>query len=146
MGEKNRPYSRLEINKVFTKVKAEMHGKALLNGEKRGINKAVYTDLYTGKELLGGDPYAYEHIRSAEAIFNKYKSELTDQEIALVVNCPENVGVTLASLNNSKGKKAMEDWMANSSNLIAYGVDVNLTKANLKKADKGIKKKVSELI
>lgn len=146
MKDKNRPYSRLEINKVFTKVKAEMHAKALLRGEKRGIDKAVYIDLYTGEELLGGDPYAYEHIRSAEAIFNKYKSNLTYQQIALVVNCPENVGVTLSTLNNSKGKKAMEDWIDNRQNVSNYGVDMKLTMANLKKADKGIEKKVSELI
>lgn len=141
----NRPYNRLEINKVFAKVKAEMHAKALLRGEIKGINKAVYVDVYTGQELLGGDSYAYDHIRSAEDIFNSYKSVLTDQQIALVVNCPENVGVTLSSLNNSKGKKRMEDWLENSDNIKLYGVDVDLTMFNLKKADKGIEKKVKEL-
>lgn len=146
MLDKNRPYSRLEIDKVFNKIKAEMHNNALLRGKQRGINKAVYQDLYTGQELLGGDTYDYEHIRSAEAVFNEYKADLTDEKIALVVNCPENVGVTLSSLNKSKGKRKMEDWLTNNTNITTYGVDVALTKANLKKADKGIDKKAKQLI
>tara|TARA_R110002126_G_C10483197_1_gene502144 strand:- start:4482 stop:4940 length:459 start_codon:yes stop_codon:yes gene_type:complete len=144
MLDKNRPYSRLEIDKVFTKVKATMHAKALLRGKERGINKAFYIDLYTGKELLGGDPYDYEHIRSSEAIFNEYKGVLNDEQIALVVNCNENVGVTLSSLNKSKGKRKMEDWLENPKNIVTYNVDMTLTKANLKKADKGIERKIKE--
>jgi len=34
----------------------------------------------------------------------------------------------------------MEDWLANSSNINTYDVDVALTKSNLRKADNGIKK------
>jgi hypothetical protein len=146
MLDKNRPYNRLEIDKVFAKVKAKMHNDALLTGKERGLNKAFYIDLYTGRELLGGDPYDYEHIRSAEAVFNKYKAILKDEQIALVVNCSENVGVTLSSLNKSKGKRKMEDWLNNANNILKYGVDITLTKTKLKKADKGIEKKVRKLI
>lgn len=145
MLNKNRPYSRIEINKVFTKVKAAMHAKAILRGEKIGLDKAVYQDVYTGKQLFGGDKYDYEHIRSAEDVFNTYKSTFTDQQIALIVNCPENVAVTLSSLNNSKGKKRMEIWLKEEGNIELYGLDIKLTKSVLKKADIGIKRKANEL-
>ena len=90
MIDTDRPYRRIEIDKVFTKVKAGMQAAALLRGKARGLNLAIYQDVYTGKELIGGDPYDYEHIRSSESIYNTYKSILTDEQIALVVNCPEN--------------------------------------------------------
>ncbi len=102
MLKSNRPYHRSEIDSLFTKVKAEMHKKALEEG---GDGKANYTDCYTGKFLRGGDRYDYEHIRSSEAIFMTYRDQLTNLEIAEVVNCPENLAVTLRSLNRSKGKK-----------------------------------------
>ncbi|UAM96695.1 hypothetical protein K8354_10130 [Polaribacter litorisediminis] len=137
----SRSYSRLEIDLVFRELKATMHKKACIRGN--GI--ALYQDLYTGKTLRGGDSYDYDHIRSAEEIYNKYKSTLTDEQIALVVNCPENVGVTLTSINKSKGKKRMEDWLSNSSNTITYSIDLKVTLLNLKKADQGIIKIVKKL-
>ncbi len=145
MIDKERPYWRVEIDSLFAKVKAEMHALALLRGKEKGLNKAVYQDVYTGKELFGGDAYDYEHIRSAEAVFNEYKSVLTNEQIALVVNCPENVGVTLSSINKSKGKRRMEDWLENEQNITTYGIDLNFTKSNLKKADKGIENIVKKL-
>ncbi len=145
MLDKNRPYSRLEIDKVFNKVKATMHAEALVRGKAKGLGNALYQDIYTGKTLIGGDDYAYDHIRSAEAIHSKYKAILTDEQIAQVVNCPENVGTTLASINISKGKKNMEDWLSNSNNISNYNIDLNLTKVNLKNADKGIERKANEL-
>ena len=115
-----------------------MQTAALLRGKDRGINLAIYQDVYTGKELIGGDPYDYEHLRSSEEIYSKYKSILTDDQIALVVNCPENVGVTLTFINKSKGKRRMEDWLSNPANIVVNGIDLKLTLANLKKADEGI--------
>ena len=135
MIDSNRSYSRLAIDKVFTKTKATMQQAALIRG---GDGLALYIDCYTGKTLRGGDPYDYEHIRSSEAIHSQYKSLLTDEEIALVVNCPENVAVTLTAINKSKGKRKMEDWLNNSSNITANGIDLKLTLTNLKKADEGI--------
>lgn len=145
MIDKERPYWRVEIDLLFAKVKAGMHANALLRGKEKGLNIAVYQDVYTGKELFGGDAYDYEHIRSAEAVFNEYKSVLTNEQIALVVNCPENVGVTLSSINKSKGKRRMEDWLENEQNITTYGIDLNFTKSNLKKADKGIENIVKKL-
>ena len=140
-----RPYRRIEIDKVFTIVKAGMQAAALLRGKARGIDKALYQDVYTGKELIGGDPYDYEHIRSSEAVYNAYKSILTDNQIALVVNCPENVGVTLTFINKSKGKRKMEDWLSIPANITTNGIDLKLTLANLKKADQGIEKMVRQV-
>lgn len=122
-----------------------MHSAALIRGKAKGFEQAHYQDIYTGKVLLGGDPYDCEHIRSSEEIQSRYKSVLTDDQIALVVNCPENVGVTLSSINKSKGKRKMEDWLSNSANIKVNGIDLKLTLANLKKADEGILKIVSQI-
>ena len=146
MIDATRPYRRIEIDKVFTKAKAVMQVAALLRGKAKGLDKAHYQDIYTGKELIGGDPYDYEHIRSSEEIHSKYKSILTDDQIALVVNCRENVGVTLTFINKSKGKRKMEDWLANPANILVNGIDLKLTLMNLKKADEGIERIVRNLL
>lgn len=146
MIDATRPYRRIEIDKVFTKAKAVMQTAALLRGKAKGLDRAHYQDTYTGKELRGGDPYDYEHIRSSEEIHSKYKSILTDDQIALVVNCPENVGVTLTFINKSKGKRKMEDWLSNPANIVVNGIDLKLTLANLKKADEGIENVVKSLV
>ena len=135
MIDPDRPYSRLAIDIQFAKIKASMQKAALVRG---GDGRALYIDVYTGKTLRGGDPYDYEHIRSSEELFTKYKGFLTDEQIAQVVNCPENVAVTLRTINQSKGKKRMEVWMNHSENIINNGVDLKLAFHNLKKADLGI--------
>ena len=145
MIDADRPYRRIEIDKIFTKIKAQMHTAALLRGKAEGLDKALYQDIYTGKILHGGDPYDYEHIRSSEALYNIYKSILTDDQIALVVNCPENVGVTLTFINKSKGKQKMEDWLSNPANVVVNGIDLKLSLANLKKADDGIERMLTEI-
>lgn len=74
----NRPYNRDAINKVFEKIKAEMHQEAIKRGRKKyGKEIASYKDGYSGKELRGGEMYEYDHARSAEETFNK--SVLTDK-------------------------------------------------------------------
>jgi hypothetical protein len=143
MIDPNRPYSRLAIDKIFTKTKATMQQAALIRG---GDGLALYTDIYTGKTLRGGDAYDYEHLRSSEAVHTQLKSRLTDNQIALVVNCPENVGVTLRCINQSKGKRKMEDWLNNPVNIIANSIDLKLTLANLKKADEGIESIVRSFV
>src|SRR5690554_3016493 len=120
MPNPTRPYHRTEIDLLFTKVKAQMHQHALKLG---GDGIALYNDCYTGQTLRGGDRYDYEHIRSSEAVFMAYRVRLTNSEIAEVVNCPENVAVTLRSINQSKGKMRMEDWLANSTNVSNQNVN-----------------------
>lgn len=133
-----RPYMRAEIDREFTKRKAQMHKEAV----ERGGGIALYQDVYTGKTLRGGDPYDYEHIRSSEELYMKYRDRYTDQQIALIVNCPENVAVTLRSINKSKLKGRMEDWLANPVNISTYSIDVKLSKEALKRADRGIEEMV----
>lgn len=141
MHNPNRPYHRYEIDLLFTKTKAQMHQKALARG---GDGKALYTDCYTGNTLRGGDRYDYEHIRSSEAIFMTYRDRLTNHEIAQVVNCPENVAVTLRTINQSKGKMRLEDWLSNSKNITNYDIDIDLAKNAATIADKGIQRKFQE--
>jgi len=138
-----RPYHRTEIDLLFTKVKDQMHQEALARG---GDGIALYTDCYTGETLRGDDRYDYEHIRSSEAVFMAYRDRLTNHEIAEVVNCSENVSVTLRTINQSKGKMRMEDWLANSSNVSKHNIDEALTKRTLANADRGIQKKVKEIL
>lgn len=143
MIDPNRPYSRLAIDKVFTKTKAAMQQAALIRG---GDGLALYIDCYTGETLRGGDRYDYEHIRSSEMLHTKYNHLLTDEQIALVVNCPENVSVTLRTINQSKLKQAIEEWMAKSDNITKHNINLKLTLANLKKADEGIERMVKSLM
>ena len=142
MIDSDRPYRRTEIDKIFTKTKASMQQAALKRG---GDGIALYIDVYTGKTLRGGDSYDYEHLRSSEAVHTQYKSLLTDEQIALVVNCPENVAVTLRCINQSKGKRRMEEWLANPANITTNAIDLKLTLSNLKKADEGIESMVKSL-
>jgi hypothetical protein len=143
MNNPIRPYHRTEIDLLFTKVKSQMHQEALVRG---GNGIAFYTDCYTGENLRGGDRYDYEHIRSSEAVFITYRDRLTNHEIAEVVNCPENVSVTLRTINQSKGKMRMEDWLSNSSNVANHGIDLALSKNAIANADRGIQKKVDKIL
>lgn len=138
----NRSYHRAEIDLLFTKIKAQMHQEALVRG---GDGKALYTDCYTGEILHGGDRYDYEHIRSSEEVFMAYRDRLTNDEIATVVNCAENVSVTLRSINQSKGKMRMEEWMGIANNVSVYNINLALVKKSLVKAEKGIKRKAKEI-
>lgn len=143
MPDLNRLYCRTEIDILFIQVKAQMHQKALVRG---GDGKALYTDCYTGEILRGGDLYDYEHIRSSEAVFIANRDRLTNFEIAEVVNCSENVAVTLRSINRSKGKIRLEDWLSNSTNVSNHRINVSLAKNAAERADRGIQQKVKEIL
>lgn len=143
MHNPTRPYHRTEIDQLFTKLKAQMQKEALMRG---GDGRALYTDCYTGEILRGGDPYDYEHIRSSEEVFMAYRDRLTNSEIAELVNCPENVAVTVRSINHSKGKRRLEDWLANSANISNHGVNVDLAINAAGNADRGIQRKLKEIL
>ncbi|WP_245531075.1 hypothetical protein [Belliella baltica] len=132
---------RFEIDKVFNLVKAAMHAEAM----KRGYGRALYQDCYTGQTWNGGESYDYEHIYGAEWVHSAYKHLLTDEQIALVVNCPENVAITSRAINQSKGKTDPEVWFANPRNIENHRIDLKLALSNIKKAKVGIEKKVKEL-
>jgi len=129
----NRPYYRKEIDIVFGKVKAAMHVQAVIKGN--GV--ALYEDCYTGKPLRGGDAYDYEHIIASEIIFMQYRTTHTNQQIALLVNCPENVKTTLRTLNQSKGKTPLLNWL-NPQNITRFGIDKNLAIQHYEKAHNAI--------
>ena len=143
MHNPTRPYHRTEIDLLFTKVKAQMQKEALIRG---GDGRALYIDCYTGETLRGGDRYDYEHIRSSEEIFMTYRDRLTNTEIAEVINCSENVAVTLRTINQSKGKMRLEDWLSNIKNVANHRINVTLSKNAAAKADKGIHRKVKEIL
>lgn len=130
----NRPYRREEIDFVFKRVKEKLHQEAK---ERGGGEQTLFEDCYTGLIVRGGDPYDYEHIRSAESIFMEYRDRLSNEEIAEVVNCEENVKVTLRAINQSKGKYAFEAWCTN-ERVSQYNIDLNYAKTVVKQADKGI--------
>lgn len=143
MHQPNRPYHRYEIDLLFKKTKAQMQQKALIRG---GDGRALYTDCYTGNTLRGGDRYDYEHIRSSEEIFMTYRDRLTNHEIAEVVNCPENVAVTLRTINQSKGKMKLENWLSNAKNVSNHRINIALTKNAAARADRGIQQKVKDIL
>ncbi|WP_156810105.1 hypothetical protein [Nitritalea halalkaliphila] len=130
----NRPYWRFEIDQVFAARKAQMHQEA----QRRGGGVALFEDCYTGKTLRGGEDYHYEHIFSAEEIFMRYRDRLTNAQIAELVNCPENIGVTLATINRSKGKKSVGEWLADTAKLAQLGVDPARVRAAARRAEEGI--------
>ena len=137
----SRPYSRLAIDKEFIKVKAIMHAEA----EKHGDGRALYKDCYTGKTLNGGDPYDYEHIYGSEWVHTTCKHILSDEQIALVVNCPENVGVTLRVINQSKGKINPEVWLAQVHQIKNNDIDLLYALLNVKRAKAAFERMVAKL-
>lgn len=141
-----RPYSRAAINKEFNIVKMQLHNEAKLRGLNANLNCAISIDAYTGKKLLGGSSYEYDHVRSAEYIFNKYKAFLTDNEIAKVVNCKENIVATQRSINRAKGKWALEKLLNDVEKSRNLGINVSLSKKVANNADDAVKAKVQEII
>lgn len=143
----NRNYNRDKINEYFDIAKRQMQKEALERGQKLGFIDengkvlAHYEDVYTGKTFKGGDKYEYDHIRSAENIYNRFKATHTDDEIAQIVNCAANVGVTHTNINRSKGKLEMEKMMDKHPNKVTSN-EIHLEKTNqtLKQADEGIER------
>ena len=123
-----------------------MYAKGLKRGYNENIKNAVFTDGYTGKRLLGGTKYEYDHVRSAEYIYNKYKSILTDDEIAQVVNCNENIITTSTKINRAKGKRPLENLLDNINKKKELEINSKLAIQNLKNADKGIQRKIREIL
>lgn len=136
----NRPYHRTEIDEAFKLRKASMHNEALKRGMAYdGVNHALYYDCYTGKMLRGGDRYDYEHIISAEAIFMHYRKTHTNVQIAEIVNHPDNVSVTLRTINQYKGKYDLQERILNNPDKIKeFNIDVALATNNFNKAKKAV--------
>ncbi|WP_339702175.1 hypothetical protein [Algoriphagus aquimarinus] len=136
----SRPYHRGEINRAFERAKALMHAQAIQRGEGR----AFYIDAYTGDELWGGDSYDYDHVFSSEMIHSRYKDRLSDIQIAEIVNIPENIAVTLRSINQSKGKKDPELWTQDSRLILSTNIKLGIANRAIALAKSAIEKKASE--
>jgi hypothetical protein len=96
----NRPYRRTEIDKIFNKSKASMQLAALMRG---GYWSYTYIDVYTGKNPWC-DLYDYEPLDPRGTYL--IQTLLTDEQIAFMVNCPENKAVTDVSIS----LKAKDEW------------------------------------
>jgi hypothetical protein len=142
----DRDYNRTAINNAFKLKKREIHAIGLKRGQKENLKNAVFTDGYTGKRLLGGSNYEFDHVRSSEYIHKKYKSLLTDEEIAQVVNCNENILTTSTKINRAKGKWPLENLLDNIEKKEELGINSILANRAIKNADAGIKRKVGEII
>jgi hypothetical protein len=137
----SRPYHRAEIDKAFERAKALLHAQA----NKRGNGNAFYIDSYTGGELWGGDRYDYDHIFPSELIHTRYKDQLTDLQIAEIVNIPENIAVTLRTINQSKGKKNPEIWIQDQISIATNKINVAMASTAIKQAKQAIAAKAREL-
>ncbi|BDC97806.1 hypothetical protein [Persicobacter psychrovividus] len=117
-----------------------MQKEALKRGEAfDGQRLALYTDCYTGKPLRGGDRYDYEHIISAEELFMRYRATHTNEQIAEIVNHPDNVSVTLRSINQFKGKYDLQSRVLdNPMKIDEFGIDLNYAKKSLAKAQRAV--------
>jgi len=135
-----RPYCRKEIDDAFNKRKALMQKEALQRGlAYDNQNIALYHDCYTGKMLRGGDRYNYEHIISAQAVFEHYKATHSNEQIAQIVNLPDNVSVTLRTINQNKGKYDLQNRILNNPTKIKeFDIDVVVAKQNFENAKKAV--------
>lgn len=140
MKSYGRKYSRIEINREFRRVKASMHNDALKKGlDHFGEEVAYYEDVYTGLIFKGGDNYEYEHIRSSESLFMRFRDSHTNEEIALIVNHPCNVSVTHFNINRYKDKYSIEERiLSNPKKIKEFKIDIELTKKNVLRADQAI--------
>jgi len=135
-----RPYSRTEIDLVFKARKQLMHNKALIQGEHYDGNRlALYIDCYTGKILRGGERYDYEHIISAEEIFMHYRTTYSNKQIAEIVNHPDNVSVTLRTINQYKGKYDLQSRILDCPEIISrFKIDKRVAVKNFEKAKRAV--------
>jgi len=137
----SRPYHRTEIDREFLKRKQLMQAEALEHGN--GL--ALYKDCYTGLILRRGERYDYEHIISSEEVFMTCRATHTNEEIALIVNVPENVSTTMRTINQAKGKKCLLQWMTDSE-ISAHGINKSLALKNHAKAKRAIEQKAKALL
>ncbi|MEH6538096.1 MAG: OmpA family protein [Psychroserpens sp.] len=153
----NRAYNRDAINKE-QKIRVRLMDEEALNRgrEIEGLPKItdkkdfdrelklnpqhkVFTDVYTGKIIRGGDAYDFEHIVSANYLYMKLRGTHTEEEIAKIVNNPKNVGVTRRDINNHKKQHNLKDYILDKKEKIErFGIDKNLAKKALIDAENSI--------
>lgn len=110
--DKNRNYSRKEINKNFSRAKNEMYKTILKTGSA--------TDGYTKKKLDLGGKWDYDHVVPAKKSFDFFKDKHTNEEIARITNVRKNIVTTERTINRTKGKNELNKI---SGKLIGLGAD-----------------------
>lgn len=100
-------YRRDIFEKGFTKVKQEIYSET----------KNYHTDSYTGKPLTPGGTWDFEHIISAKEFSGLSGVETIDIEIqSQILNNRKNIGFTERTINKSKSKYGLIDWLNKKSN------------------------------
>jgi outer membrane protein OmpA-like peptidoglycan-associated protein len=99
----------------------------------------LYNDIYTGRELRGGDKYQFEHIISAFDVFEMLKGTHTDEEIAEIANNPKNLGPSRTDLNSHKGNRDLKDYILDHPEKIKrFNIDKKLATNTLTEAKNSI--------
>ncbi|MEC4113370.1 hypothetical protein VSO92_04525 [Myroides pelagicus] len=89
--------------------------------------------------------YDYEHVRSSEELFMKFRDKMSNEEIAELVNCKGIVKVTLRSINQSKGKRVFEKWL-NDCFKNSHNISREVAERTLKDVDQAIARKAEEIL
>lgn len=94
-----------------------------------------HTDTYTGKPLKPGEPWDFEHIISAKEFSGLENIEKLQVEIqSKILNNKKNIGFTLRTINKSKSKYPLDEWVIRKSNgrdisnAEFYGIEVERVK------------------
>lgn len=100
-------YQRNIFEKEFIRAKAKL-------AEATGN---FHTDTYTKKSLEPGGSWDFDHIISAKAFTDLPNANLLPNEVqARILSSPENIAVTDRTINKSKNKHDLLDWLTNQSN------------------------------
>ena len=114
-------YQRNIFEKGFSRVKSEL-------AQETGN---YHTDTYTGLPLKPGGAWDFEHIISAKEFSSLPNVELlSDERQSEILNSRKNIGFTMRTINKSKSKHNLIDWLGRNSNGRSisnaqfYGIDI----------------------
>ena len=116
---------------------------------------AVHVDCYTGEKLIvgsGDNKYDHEHVISAKELSESYFTGLflNEEEIRLFANSPENLKVTRAGINRSKGDMDLKEWMnkehpgcPGKTNAEYYNIDEKIANKTFDEAHAELRKQIA---
>lgn len=100
-------YRRDIFEKGFRKIKQNLYAET----------DNYHTDTYTGKSLIPGGSWDFEHIISAKEFSDLPNIEKLDFEIqSQILNNRNNIGFTEKTINKSKSKYDLMEWLNRKSN------------------------------
>jgi hypothetical protein len=115
-------YKRNIFEKGFSEIKRELFKET----------NNYHTDTYTNKPLKPGEPWDFEHIISAKEFSELGGVEkLPIETQSKILNDRCNIGFTLRTINKSKSKYPLNEWVVRKSsgrtisNGEFYGVNVD---------------------